>query len=336
MRNIFILIINIVFLFSCEENRYQVDKKTEDLIEVKFDYLHPEILPKTGDKADIKLKAFQSSHPTLARGIFEEIIGIGHPDSLSTQFYYAGFLVDPYITQTQKAIDSSFKDFSKYETQYQQAFQKYAHFTPEAVIPSVLFSYNNFQYAVIALDTCMLVGLEMYLGKDFEGYAGLQWPDYIKIRRDASLMVPETMTGWLMTEFPKKNEAVTFIEEVVYRGKIMFYLSKLLPELEPQQWFGYTKESYDFAKENEGSIYGFFIEKKLFYSDDKKEINKYTEEAPFATGMPRETPGRIAWFLGYEIVASYMENHKEMSIDQLMKNHDYKSIFAQSKYKPKK
>lgn len=335
MRKLAFLLPIIMLAFSCKEKRYTpVSDKTETPIE--YAYLYKDLLPVENISAPDRIKNIQNAHPALARGIFQEIIGIGHPDSLNTQFLYAGFLVDPYIKQTTKAIDSVFSDFSKYENEYKEAFTKYKWYTPDAIIPSVVFSYNNFEYAIIALDTCMVVGLEMYLGDNFSGYAGLQWPDYVKERRNPALLIPETLTGWLMTEFPKKNEAVTFIEEVVYRGKILFYLSKLLPNYEEHQWFGYSKDRYEFALKNEGNIYGFFIEKKLFYSEDTKEIKKYTEEAPFATGMPRETPGRIAWFLGYRIVDSYMKNHKEVTIDQLMKNHDYKSIFAQSKYKPKK
>lgn len=335
MQKISIILPFLLFLISCTEKRYS-PVKPEKNFQIKFDYLHKDILPSTGNKPEEKIKKIKEKHPSLSRGIFEEVLGVGNPDSLFTQFRYAGFLADPYIIQTEKAIDSVYTDFTKYEKEYSEAFAKYQWYTPEAITPSVVFSYNNFQYAIIALDSCMIVGLEMYLGSNFPGYVGLEWPDYIKARRTPELLVPETMTGWLMTEFPKSNTAVTFIEEIVYRGKIMFYLSKLLPDYEEHKWFGYSKEGYEFALKNEGNIYGFFIEKKLFYSEDQKEIKKYTEEAPFATGMPRETPGRIAWFLGYKIVESYMKNYEETTIDQLMKNHDYKTIFTKSKYKPKK
>lgn len=335
MQKVFLFSVLIFSLFSCKEARYtpQIPKDAAPLL---FSYPYKDILPYGNANPELRIEKINTTYPELSRGIFEEILGIGHPDSIFTRFGYAGFLADPYILETKHKMDSVFTDFSSYEKEYNKAFQNYAWYTPEAIVPSVAFSYNNFQYAVVALDTCMLVGLEMYLGKDFKGYDGLQWPDYIKVRRDADLMVAESITGWLMTEFPKKNDAITFIDEIIYRGKIIFYLHKLLPDYATHRLLGYSPDQFDFCEKNEGNIYGFFIEKKLLYSEDSKEIKKYTEEAPFATGMPRETPGRIAWYLGYKIMESYMENHPEISIDQLMKNHDYKAIFAQSKYKPRK
>lgn len=326
----------LLLLAACTEKRYKVDTDSVQ-VPVHFAYLYTEILPEDGKTSpDEVLGKLKNNYPALSRGYLEEILQLGHPDTPFTKVNLAGFLADPYIKETRTAIYKTFPDTKAIEKEYTDALKRYSVFTPQAVVPSVVFSYNGFNYAVVALDTCMLVGMEMYLGEKFSGYTGLNWPDYIRQRRNPELMVPETLSGWLMTEFPKDNKSATFIDEVVYRGKIMFYLQHLLPGRDEKDLFGYTEQAFNYALENEGNIYGFFIEKQLFYSEDKREIIKYTEEAPFAAGMPRETPGRIAWFTGWRIVSSYMKNHEDVTIDQLMRNHDYKTIFTQSKYKPKK
>jgi len=326
----------LLLLFACTEKRYKVDTSSVNK-PIHFAWLYKDILPQDGQVSPEQvLSTIQTRYPTLARGYLEDILQLGHPDTPFTRVNLAGFLADPYIKETRTAIYETFPDTKDPEKEYTEALKRYSVLTPEAVVPSVVFSYNGFNYAVVALDTCMLVGLEMYLGQNFSGYKGLSWPDYISIRRRKELMVPESLTGWLMTEFPKDNKSATFIDDVVYRGKILFYLQQLLPGRAEHELLGYTPEGYAYAVKNEGNIYGFFIQKQLFYSEDKREIIKYTEEAPFSAGMPHETPGRIAWFLGWRIVSSYMDNHKDITIDQLMRNHDYKSIFTQSKYKPKK
>ena len=60
--------------------------------------------------------------------------------------------------------------------------------------------------------------------------------------------------------------------------------------------------------------------------------------APFSKfylEIDNESPGRIGQYIGWQIVRSFMENNPKVTVQQLIKM-DAKTIFEQSKYKPKK
>ena len=50
--------------------------------------------------------------------------------------------------------------------------------------------------------------------------------------------------------------------------------------------------------------------------------------------MPQESPSRIAYYIGYKIINSFMQNNREVTLDELMNYTDYNSILNKSKYKP--
>ena len=53
-------------------------------------------------------------------------------------------------------------------------------------------------------------------------------------------------------------------------------------------------------------------------------------------GFPKESPGNIGKFIGWNIVKSYMSNHKEVTLEQLMNEKSMQKIFDESRYKPLK
>ena len=50
--------------------------------------------------------------------------------------------------------------------------------------------------------------------------------------------------------------------------------------------------------------------------------------------MPKDSPGRIAYYIGWEIVNDYMENNPRLTLEALMQNTESQEILQQSGYKP--
>ena len=96
----------------------------------------------------------------------------------------------------------------------------------------------------------------------------------------------------------------------------------------------YSNSQLNWCQENEKNIWSFFIEKDLLFSSDIKRFNSYINYAPFAKGMPKDSPGRIAYFVGWKIVNDYMENNPNLSLQALMQNTNSQEILQQSRYKP--
>ena len=91
-------------------------------------------------------------------------------------------------------------------------------------------------------------------------------------------------------------------------------------------------------QENEYYMWSNLVENKLLFDSNPKNEQRFIYPAPFSKfylEIDNQTPGRVGQWLGWQIVRSYMENNDDVTLEQLMAL-DTKTIFENSKYKPKK
>jgi hypothetical protein len=63
---------------------------------------------------------------------------------------------------------------------------------------------------------------------------------------------------------------------------------------------------------------------------------KYLAERPKTIEVGEKCPGRIAQWVGWEIVKSYMNSHDNVSLPELMDYQNADKLFKESTYKPVK
>ena len=115
---------------------------------------------------------------------------------------------------------------------------------------------------------------------------------------------------------------------------IMYFLDVILPQFPNADKLRFSQNQLNWCKKNESNIWAYFIDNEILYSTDIKKFNSYINYAPFAKGMPKESPGRIAYWMGWNIVEAYMNNNKNITVEQLMENTNPQEILRQSGYKP--
>ena len=82
-------------------------------------------------------------------------------------------------------------------------------------------------------------------------------------------------------------------------------------------------------------MWAFFIQNNLLYNADYYKIRSFITEAPTTKGF-KNSPPRMAEWIGWQIVKSYMDNNKNISIKDLLNENDAQKILKASKYKPNK
>jgi uncharacterized protein YjaZ len=65
-----------------------------------------------------------------------------------------------------------------------------------------------------------------------------------------------------------------------------------------------------------------------------RKIQKFIGPAPTSPGMPAQSPGNTASWLGWQIVKSYMAKHPETTLPQLIAMKDAQAIMDQAGYRP--
>jgi hypothetical protein len=70
------------------------------------------------------------------------------------------------------------------------------------------------------------------------------------------------------------------------------------------------------------------------YENNLKTIQELTSDGPFTGAISKDCPPRIAMWMGWQIIKSYLKNNKDVSLNELMAENDVQKILNKSKYRP--
>lgn len=228
---------------------------------------------------------------------------------------------------------SVYQDFSPFKIKLEEAFKYYKYYFPQKHVPKIVPCITGYNYAIIAADSILGLGLEMFMGKNYKYYALIGFPLYKAEIMDSNHLVSEAVKSWVQTEFFEEAENEDLLTKMINAGKILFITEALMPNTEDYLIIGYTKEQWKWCEENKSNMWAHWVDKQLLYSSNTKDIIKYLNEGPFTPGFPRESPSRTAAWMGWMIVKAYMQNQKEIDLQSLLDT-DVKTILKKSKFKP--
>ena len=200
-------------------------------------------------------------------------------------------------------------------------------------MPEIVTFFGGFNYVAIATDSVLGIGLEMFLGNN-SYYSKLvhKFPKYMHQQFNSKYLCSVVLNGWLESEFPVPFD--NFLTQMIHLGKIKYTLNKFLVDAPPHIVMGYTQEQIKWCQNSEFQIWKFLIEEALLYTNDQFLISKYLKPAPYSKGMPVESPGQVAVWVGWNIVNEFMANNKDVTISELFEIKDAQYILNKSKYKP--
>ena len=245
------------------------------------------------------------------------------------------FISDPMFRQLYNDVNKTFPDVKFLEKGLQKGFTYLKYYYPETP-DQYVYSYVSgldYEQPVKLLDNSLIIALDMYLGQSYPAYAALRLPQFKTYWMEPSYILTDCFR-----EYARKHIAPfkpsTILDYLMYEGKFVYFIDAMLPEENDTLKLHYTGSQLKWAYENEMNVWTFFVENQLLYSTQTGIIKNFTADAPFTSQFTKKSPGRILWFLGHQIVRSYMENNPDVSLDELMKETDSKKILSASYYKP--
>jgi gliding motility-associated lipoprotein GldB len=244
---------------------------------------------------------------------------------------------DPLLQELHKEVDKKFPNTDALEQDLASLFQRTKFYFPETHTPRVVTLLSEMDYAnrVIYADTLMLISLDLYLGKDHKFY--VDFPKNQRQEFEAPQILPNAVSSFSADKIaPPRDRSLLGL--MIYYGKELYLKDLLIPDVPDNEKIAYTKEQLAWAEANESEIWRYFVDKKLLFDTDPKLAGRFINPAPFSKfylELDNESPGRIGQWLGWQIVKAYAENNKNIPLQQLLAT-DAKTIFDNSKYKPKK
>jgi uncharacterized protein YjaZ len=122
---------------------------------------------------------------------------------------------------------------------------------------------------------------------------------------------------------------------MLYEGKVLYLNQCFFPDYPGHMIIHYSPKQFEWCRKNEGQIWSFIVKNELLYSTEIHPISKLMIDGPFTSAFSKDSPARIGWYVGWQIIMSYMEKNPEVTLEQLAAETDARKIFGMSGYKPR-
>ncbi len=327
-------LIAIVFLNSCTNNKFKIDV-SDYKTDIKVKRFDSELFKFNKDSSLFYIGKYQKEFGDFYELYNSEVFQISLPENADYSENLYGFVQYWKINQIDVFIKKEFPDFKEEEKQINDAYSHYKYYFPKKNIPAFYTFFSAFGLSIITSDSIVGIGLDKYLGPKYsELYEKAQWNNYQQKRMRREMIVVDIMHAQAINDFPYQEEKGNLLENMIYEGKIQYFLNCMLPETADSLKWRYTSKQMKWAEENQKNIWNYLAEQKLLFSSDKLEIKKYVGDAPFTTPFSDKSAPRAASYIGYKIVEKFMENNSNISLEDLMKMNDSRKILTQSKFNP--
>ncbi len=319
LMRIYIILILGLFFVSCDDDSKQekeIAKIDTNFIVERFDKAFLEAEPKD-------LLKLKQAYPFL----FSKHV----PDSV-----WIGRITDTLQNELLSEVKKTFSEFKEVKEELTGLFQHLKYYDKTFSIPRVITLTNDVAYRdkTIVNDSLVLIALDNYLGAEHRFYQNI--PMYITANMKKNQIVSDVADGYAK-KYVYQTKRKSFIEEMIYFGKLLYFKDIMIPFKTDAEKIGYTEVQINWAEANESPIWSHFIEKELLYSSDNKLSSRFIADAPFSKfylEFDNESPGRLGQYIGWQIVKAYAERTGE-DVMKIIET-EPEEIFRKSKFKPKK
>ncbi|WP_461636700.1 gliding motility lipoprotein GldB [Labilibaculum euxinus] len=325
-----ILILLLGFLFSCNSDTKSPDVSNIDL-EVKIQRFEQELF---AVKQESDLNQLRQQYPDVLQLYSNKVIGLGDSDDSDYMVYLNKFLTDSTMNQVADSVAKKFPTLDKEEKELTNAFKYLKYYFPEKPVPNCYSQISGFNQSIVVAQNLIGISLDKYLGKDCAFYSYLGTPMYARENMIPERIVQDVVLAYALTEFPFTPLKDDLISNMIYQGKIRYFLQAMMPQKSEADVMKYSQNELEWCEENDELMWGYIIEQKHLFTSEYRTVIKYINDGPFTPGMPQESPSRTGIWIGWQIVKEYMAKHPEVTINQLMTKKDYAAILRESAYQP--
>lgn len=324
-----------LLITGCQCNSDRPDVSNQSLL-VNADRFEKDLFGIDGKNASGEIEKLNKKYGDFFNLFAFQITSLGSRDSALMTENFVNFVTDSNFRSVYDDCEKLYENFQGYNEKLTQAFRYYKYYFPEKNVPRVVTMISGFSYPIVCDSTTLGISLDMYLGPAYKFYSTLEpsLPVYLRNRMHGDYMISDAMKGWAQSDYGIDESTASMIDFMVSQGRQIYFLDKVMPDTQDTIKTGYTAKQLDWCVNNEKKIWSFFIENKLLFSIDPNLMNKFVNDGPTTNGLPKESPGNIGQFTGWQIVKSFMKNNPEVSLKQLMEEKDMMKIYNQSKYKP--
>lgn len=339
MKRILFIVLCAGLLVSCHKGRSYFPKEglpvTGDGLPVEIVRFDNALLNvhEASVKADIRV--LYDEYPEFMPLWVEDILGIPAEDTAFLEQQLPSFLNDTLygFKQTNAREREMFADISDIQSSLNKAFSRILYLYPETEIPTLYLFISGFNASIFFEENLIGIGADMYLGSDYEYYNRVVY-EYQKQTMRKECIPVDVVSAYLFRTLPYTSDKSRLLDQMMYRGKIMYLTAQIFDELPGYEVMGWTKEQWDWCVKNERGIWHLVMDKRDLFKTESIILTSYLNDGPFTSEVSQDAPGRLGIWLGWRIAESYMEHNENVSLQELMAEGDAQLILENSYYKP--
>jgi len=334
-----------MLLFSdckCNKSRKQIDVSNID-ITVKVQRFDRDFFSITNDNYDSKVAELKNQYGDFYSFYVNDLMGSfknTQQQSTSEKEAILNFLNDTAIVGLRDSVQKAYPELTDVEKGLQDAFKHIKYYFPELPQPRVISMISEFSYGAVTYDTATLaVSLDMFLTEKYPVYNYLEIPKYIQRKLTRGYIVPNSVDVLYNLYFGEDvyQPGTPLLEAMVDKGKKLYFMEMMLPEMADSMLIGYTSEQIRWCKLSEYAIWQYMNEKDLIFTQSFMEHKRYLTDGPTTSGMPAESPGNLGSWIGWQMVRKFMKDADgKVSLKDLLTKYDNKTIAAKANYRPQK
>lgn len=279
------------------------------------------------------LVALLTHHPVIRDYIFRRA---EYPnDSIFINEIFHRFN-NPHLDTLARETKKVFGDGSELKNEFTEAFKNLRYYYPDCKIPEIQTIISGLDTDLLVTDSLIIVSLDFFLGSGAKYRPKVY--DYLLRQYNKENIVPSCM---LIYGIQEKYNATnpgdkTVLADMIAYGKSFYFAKHMLPCVPDSTFIWYSPEEINGARKNQDLIWARLVEDQVLYSTSHIISQKYLGERPKTLEVGEKCPGRIAQWVGWQIVNKYAETHPEMKLPEIMRLSNADKLFKESRYKPEK
>ena len=334
MKRLIISILCILALTGCHKGRtyFPKDIEPQQVEMVRFDQSIQNV-HEASVAQDIRV--LYDEYPEFMTLWVEDILGIPSADTAYLEQALPQFLNDTLygFKQTNAREQELFADVSELEKSLSKAFSRILWLYPETECPDLYLFVSGFQTPIYFGDEIIGIGGDMYLGSDYEYYNRVVY-EYQKQTMRKECIPVDVVSAYLFRTIPYTSTKSRLLDQMMYRGKVMYLTAQIFDQMPAYEVMGWTKEQWKWCEKNERAIWHLVMDKRDLFKTESLILTGYLNDGPFTSEISQDAPGRLGIWLGWRIVESYMEHNENVTLQELMAEGDAQKILEESYYKP--
>ena len=324
----------LVFFGGCNSDPLDIDLKGIE-VELTVKRLDQDLFALNPTDGQTDTQMLEDKYGNFLTDYCDGMLRIGRPGSPSFPYSVAQFITEESVKTLYDDSQTEYENIDDIEAGLTDAFHYFKYHFPDSVVPEIVFNISALNYAIVTTETTLAIGLDMFLGADYPVYPMVGFAEYRFLNMKRQQVVPQALKGWLQSMFETEAKRSTLLEYMIFEGKLLYVLDAVLREAPDSIKIGFRPQAMEWCSRYEARVWAHLVDQELLFSTDHMLVNRWVNQAPFISGIPKESPGRLGQWVGWQMVRAYMKENPKTTIQRLMNEQNAQQILTTSKYKPK-